>query len=111
VPRAAARVLLLPVGLAALGPLAESVYGNRMPADVLHRTAVHSFSRRDGTFVMSLTLPFAEKKDLAVEQLDDGVAVHLNGRRAVLMLPPEVESREASSWSFEPPELKINFGG
>jgi len=100
-----------PVGLAALGPLAESVYGNRMPADVLHRTAVHSFSRRDGTFVMSLTLPFAEKKDLAVEQLDDGVAVHLNGRRAVLMLPPEVESREASSWSFEPPELKINFGG
>ena len=100
-----------PVGLEALGPLAEALYRERTPADVLHHPATHSFSRRDGAYVMSLTLPFAEKKDLAVEQLDDGVAVHLNGRRAVLMLPPEVESREASSWSFEPPELKINFGG
>jgi len=100
-----------PVGVEALGPLAAALYRDRSAADVLHRAASHSFSRRDGAYVMSLTLPFAEKKDLAVEQLDDGVAVHLNGRRAVLMLPPEVESREASSWSFEPPELKINFGG
>ena len=100
-----------PAGLEALGPLAEALYRDRTPADVLHHPATHSFTGRDGAYVMSLTLPFAEKKDLAVEQLDDGVAVHLNGRRAVLMLPPEVESREASSWSFEPPELKINFGG
>ena len=106
-----AQMKTAPVGVTALGPLAEALYAERAPEAVLHRSTAHSFSRRDGAFVMSLTLPFAEKKDLAVEQLDDGVAVHLNGRRAVLMLPPEVESREASSWSFEPPELKINFGG
>jgi hypothetical protein len=35
--------------------------------------------------------------------------VHLNGRRCVLTLPPEVRSREASSWSFEPPTLKLVF--
>jgi arsenite-transporting ATPase len=98
-----------PLGLSALGPLAEALYGEREPADVLHRAEVHSFSQDDGAYVMSLTLPFVDKKDLTVEQLDDGVAVYLNGRRAVLMLPPEVESREASSWSFEPPKLKINF--
>ena len=97
--------------LAALGALAEALYGERAPADIMHHTAAHSFSHRNGAYVMTLELPFAEKKDLAVEQLDDGVAVHLNGRRAVLMLPPEVESREASSWSFEPPDLKINFAG
>jgi arsenite/tail-anchored protein-transporting ATPase len=98
-------------GIDALGPLADALYGDRTPADVLHRADAHVFTRRDGAYVMSLTLPFAEKKDLAVEQLDDGVAVHLNGRRAVLMLPPEIENTEASSWSFEPPELKINFAG
>ena len=106
-----AQMKTAPVGVAALGPLAEALYAERMPADVLHRSAAHSFSQRDGTYVMTLALPFADKKDLAVEQLDDGVAVHLNGRRCVLVLPPEVENREASSWSFEPPELKISFAG
>ena len=106
-----AQMKTAPVGVTALGSLADALYAERAPEAVLHRSTVHSFSRRDGAYVMSLTLPFAAKKDLAVEQLDDGVAVHLNGRRAVLMLPPEVENREASSWSFEPPELKINFAG
>jgi arsenite-transporting ATPase len=100
-----------PVGVGALAPFAEALFGERSPADVLHRAAAHSFSQRDGTYVMTVALPFADNKDLAVEQLDDGVAVHLNGRRCVLMLPPEVENREASSWSFEPPELKISFAG
>ena len=100
-----------PAGIDALVWVAGTLYEERAPDAVLHRSTSHSFGRRDGAYVMSLTLPFAEKKDLAVEQLDDGVAVHLNGRRAVLMLPPEVKSREASSWSFEPPELKINFAG
>ena len=59
--------------------------------------------------MLSLALPFADKKDLAVEQMEEGVAVHLNGRRCVLTLPPEVRSREASSWSFEPPTLKLVF--
>jgi arsenite-transporting ATPase len=106
-----AQMKTAPVGVAALAPFTEALYGERRPADVLHRSAAHSFSQSDGTYVMTLALPFADKTDLAIEQLDDGVAVHLNGRRCVLILPPEVENREASSWSFEPPELKINFAG
>jgi arsenite/tail-anchored protein-transporting ATPase len=100
-----------PAGLDALGRVAGRLYEKLAPEAVLHRSVTHSFGRRDGEYVMSLTLPFADKKELAVEQLDDGVAVHLNGRRAVLILPPEVENREASSWTFEPPQLKINFAG
>ncbi len=99
-----------PRGIDALLRLAEDLYQGRAPADVLHCTASHSFSQGQSEYVMSLALPFAEKKDLAVEQLEDGVAVHLNGRRCVLPLPAEVRSREASSWSFEPPMLKIVFG-
>jgi hypothetical protein len=76
---------------------------------VLHHAVSHSFSQQNGGYVMSLALPYAEKKDLAVEQMEDGVAVHLNGRRCVLPLPPEVRYREASSWSFEPPTLKVVF--
>lgn len=98
-----------PVGLAALRRLAGEVYGDREPGAVMHVGAAHSFEQGEGGYVMSLALPFAEKKDLAVEQLEEGVAVHLNGRRCVLALPPEVRYREASSWSFEPPTLKVTF--
>ena len=98
-----------PRGLEALLQLASGLYEDRMPGDVLYRTASHSFAQQGEGYVLSLALPFADKKDLAVEQMEDGVAVHLNGRRCVLTLPPEVRSREASSWSFEPPTLKLVF--
>jgi hypothetical protein len=57
---------------------------------------------------MSLALP-SRKKDLAVEQMDDGVAVHLNGRRCDASVTAGVRYREASSWSFEPPTLRVVF--
>ena len=98
-----------PRGLEALALLGGELYADAAVGDVLHSAVSHSFSQQNGGYVMNLALPFAEKKDLAVEQMDDGVAVHLNGRRCVLTLPPEVRYREASSWSFEPPTLKVVF--
>jgi arsenite/tail-anchored protein-transporting ATPase len=98
-----------PRGLEDLKGLAGELYSDRDPGAVLHRTSSHSFERGDGGYVMTLTLPHAQRKELAVEQLEDGVAVHVNGRRCVLSLPDEVVEREAASWSFEPPLLKVTF--
>jgi len=93
----------------ALKGLADEIYGERDPGLVLHETEAHSFAQAEGGYVMTLSLPHAERKELAVEQLDDGVAVHVNGRRCVLSLPEEVRNREAASWAFEPPVLKVIF--
>jgi arsenite-transporting ATPase len=98
-----------PRGLEPLAKLSAELHSETSAGDVLHRPPAHSFAQNDGGYVMSLAIPFAEKKDLAVEQVEDGIAVHLNGRRCVLTLPPEVRYREASSWSFEPPTLKVVF--
>jgi arsenite-transporting ATPase len=98
-----------PHGVEDLVRLSETLYEDRMPGDILYRLPRHSFSDENSGHVMTLALPFADKKDLAVEQMDDGVAVHLNGRRCVLPLPSEIRSREATSWSFEPPTLKVVF--
>ena len=76
---------------------------------MLYEPERHSFAQAEGGYVMTLSLPHAERKELAVEQLEDGVAVHANGRRCVLSLPAEVSSREAASWAFEPPVLRITF--
>ena len=98
-----------PRGIEALSALAGNLYGDQAPGEMLHEAATHTFSQQDGGYVMSLSLPFAHKKELSIEQMEDGIAVHLNGRRCVLTLPAEVRYREASSWSFEPPTLKVVF--
>jgi arsenite-transporting ATPase len=98
-----------PRGLDALKGFAGDVYGKRSSGSILHEAAGQSFSAADGGYVLTLSLPHAQRKDLAVEQFEDGVAVHVNGRRCVLPLPAEARDHEAASWSFEPPVLKVIF--
>jgi arsenite-transporting ATPase len=93
-----------------LKALARGLFGEMDPGRVLYETEVPSFKPDGADYVMTVSLPHAERKDLAVEQFEEGVAVHVNGRRCVLSLPDEVRDREASSWSFEPPVLKVVFG-
>ncbi len=99
-----------PRGASALADLAAAVYGSRASTDVLHRGDAHSVSREGGRYVLSVVLPFARKDDLSLEQGDDGVAVHLNGRRAVFPLPEEARHQQAVAWTFEPPVLRVTFG-
>ena len=98
-----------PRGPKELASLAGELYGDSDIGAVLHDGEAHSFAQGEGGYVMTLSLPHADRKELAVEQLDDGVAVHVNGRRCVLSLPDEVRNREAASWAFEPPLLKVTF--
>jgi arsenite-transporting ATPase len=98
-----------PRGIKELAPLAKELYGERDVGSVLHEAEAHSFAQGSDGYVVTLTLPHADRKDLAVEQLDEGVAVHVNGRRCVLSLPDEIRNREAASWAFEPPLLKVTF--
>jgi arsenite/tail-anchored protein-transporting ATPase len=100
-----------PRGTEALGALAGELYGDHAPGEMLYESATHSFAAKDGGHVLTVPLPFADKNELAIEQMDDGIAVHLNGRRAVLALPAEVRYKEASSWAFEPPTLRVTFKG
>lgn len=98
-----------PCGVEQLAALAGGLYGERLPDDVLYTLDGHSFQKQDGRYVISLALPFAKRDDVTLEQIDEAVEVHLNGRRCVLSLPEEVRHREAASWAFEPPLLKITF--
>jgi len=98
-----------PRGLAPLAGLAAAVYGEQ-PADrVLHTLQGHTLSKEEGRYVMSIALPFARREDVSLEQIGEGVEVHLDGRRCIFALPDEIRYREASSWAFEPPQLKITF--
>jgi anion-transporting ArsA/GET3 family ATPase len=100
---------LAPTGVDALRELAGETYGEFAPESVLYGATVHEFSRvRDG-LELTVHLPFARRESIAIEQVDDGVMVHLNGYRRVIPLPADSRYFEATGWGLEGGELKVTF--
>lgn len=99
-----------PRDVESLAALAGGLYAGWTPSAVLHRGQARAFSQEDGRHVLRVALPFVQREDLGLEQTEEGVAVHLDGRRCVLPLPSEMRGREAESWSIEGQVLKITFG-
>ena len=96
-----------PRGVEALMALAGELYGDLDPAAVLHTGRAHSLVREDGQYVLNVAVPFAQREALSLEQVDEGIAVHLNGRRCVMPLPDDGYHYEAASWSFDGEVLRV----
>jgi hypothetical protein len=71
----------------------------------------HAIDREEGGYVLSVLVPFAVKESLRLEEVDEGIAVHLNGRRCVIMLPDELLQTEATSWTYEAGVLRVVLRG
>ena len=98
-----------PRGLDALLEMAAEVYGAHAPGAVLHEWEPRIVVHENGQYQIEVLLPYASKDDLALEQSDHGVVVHLREHRCVLPLPDEVRTWHAASWSFESPILKVTL--
>jgi len=97
-------------GLEELAALAGVAYRGADPAAVLHRGPAQSFSRTDGSYVLSLVLPFVQREDLAIERQDDALIVHLGERSRAFDLPPEVRELEGVSSALDGETLRVTFG-
>lgn len=89
--------------------LVLQAYGSHDPAAVLHHSPEHAFEREGDRHEYVVPLPFARREELAIEQADDGVMVHLNGYRRVLPLPADRRYLEATGWALEDGVLRITF--
>jgi arsenite-transporting ATPase len=98
-----------PEGEEALLDLARDVYGDRDPAGFLSEGEPHAFSRAGGNFVLEVVVPFASREELKLEQADDGIVIHLNGRHRLFPLPDEVGMREASDWTHDGRVLRVTI--
>ena len=98
-----------PHGQEALLDLAREVYGDHDPAGFLSSGETHEFSRTGGNFVLEVVVPFASREELKLEQADDGIVIHLNGRRRLFALPDEIGMREASTWSHDGRVLRVTI--
>ncbi len=98
-----------PHGAEALLDLAREVYGDHDPVGFLSGGEPHEFSRVGGNFVLEVVVPFASREELSLEQADDGIIIHLNGRRRLFPLPDEIGMREASTWSHDGRVLRVTI--
>ena len=96
-------------GLEGLATLASVAYGGADPAAVLHSGAVQAFSQTDGSYVLSLVLPFVRREDIVIERQDDALIVHLGGRSRAFALPPEVRELEGVSSALDGDTLRVTF--
>lgn len=67
----------------------------------------HTIERQSGQYILQISLPFAKRDELHLEDVDEGIAVHLNGRRCVISLPSDVLYTEATSWVYEENVLRV----
>jgi arsenite/tail-anchored protein-transporting ATPase len=96
-----------PVSPEALLAFAAAVYGSAVPGAFLADAAEHTVEKDDAGYVLRVAIPYAKREGLRLEEVDEGIAVHLNGRRCVVTLPNDVRYRSASSWSYEGDTLSV----
>jgi arsenite-transporting ATPase len=98
-----------PRGAAALAALAAGLYRELDAGAVFVEGATRSLERNGDGYVLHLRVPHVTRDQLRLEQMEDALAVHVNGRRCVLRLPGELRYHEAQSWALEGEDLRVSF--
>jgi len=104
-----------PVGFAALAELGESLYGPAVPeaaAALLAPPALPDpfvVEREEAGFVLRLTLPLADRKDLDLGRRGDDLVVTVEGRRRVLALPSALRRCQVAGAQLRDGALAIRF--
>lgn len=99
-----------PTGIDALAAFALSAYGQADPASFFAAINEHTVVTDLEGFVLRVFVPFARREDLRLEEVEDGIAVHLNGRRCVLTLP-DANYGHATAWAYEQGVLSVTLSG
>jgi arsenite-transporting ATPase len=97
------------VGQEALTRFARSLYGEDsalLPGEEGF-VGDHTIERQSGQYVVQISLPYARREELRLEDVDEGIVVHLNGRRCIISLPSDVLYTEATSWVYEENVLRV----
>jgi arsenite-transporting ATPase len=97
------------VGLERLGEMARALFGETDPTQILFRGRSQGIERSNGGYVLSLPLPFVEKRDVSLLQAGDELVVQVGGHKRSVILPRALVGLNAGRATFEGDTLKIPF--
>lgn len=99
-----------PLGLEPLSELAQEIFIDRRPDDVLSPAKTVSLDREDGKYTLSFWLPNVERGDLDVGMKDSELILTARGYVRVFSLPDVLLDSRIESAEYADGSLTISFG-
>lgn len=90
-----------------LKEVGERIYGAYNPNDILFKEDIYRIDRNENT--LSIYLPFANKEDLKLEQMDEELVIGVKNETRRFLIPKEFWNKEITGAKFENGYLRIRF--
>ena len=97
------------VGIEMLRRLAVELYGDVDPTTFFYRGRPYVVTRENGSFVLSVALPFTEREQISLSRHADELVIDLGSWRRNLVLPRALIDAPTQGARFEDEVLKIRF--
>ncbi len=98
-------------GLDSLATMAQEVFSDKNPTEIFCREKALDITKQDSGYLMSLKLPFFNRKDLDVWTREDELTVQIKNYKRNILLPSTLANLELKHALLEGDILKIYFGG
>jgi len=96
-------------GLEALGALADDVFGETEPLDVLFKGATHDIVKNGDGYDVVFQLPLAEKRSVDLSKKGAELLVKVGNYRRNILLPAALARLSAAGASFEEGTLRVRL--
>jgi arsenite-transporting ATPase len=97
-------------GIERLRVLAELIYGDKNPADVLHKEEPYRFIKGEEGYTLKIRAPFVRKENLSIVKSDEEVIVRAGNFKSHILLPRKLRSLEPKRAKVEGEYIHILLG-
>lgn len=99
------------VGLEILERLGEEIFKEEDPGRIFYSARTQIVTKEGNDYILSIYMPFADKKDLSLNQKADELIVRAGSIKRNITLPRTLLNYSVKGAKFENETLNIRFGG
>jgi arsenite-transporting ATPase len=97
------------VGLEMLERFGEALCGESDPTRVYFQGQAQDIRQEDGSYVLTLMLPFSSKEEIRLSQVGDELIVHVGNQKRNIILPRALVGLESQGAKLEGDRLTVRF--
>jgi arsenite/tail-anchored protein-transporting ATPase len=97
------------LGIAQLGKLAETIFGDTDPTQVFYRGLIQEIVQQDDKYILRLPLPHVEMDKVSMIKKGDEVTIEIGNFKRDITLPTILVNQEATVAKFVNKALEIHF--